>query len=214
MTPKTQILAALTKLSQCKNANVSEAVLLTYCEMLEPYAIADVARACSDLAKERTFGFPQLGEIIELIESDQNVPMEVLAKEAWRAVLSACRNGGSYRDAVFQDPAMAEAVRISAGSWPNMCRLDTTTNEFLRIEKSFIELYAHYAKTAQHGEVTMRGLGTNRKTYTIGRVGDGLEPVKQIGNGYADISRELNPQEASAALKGIMDRVAVKKGIH
>ena len=46
MTPKTQILAALTKLSQCKNSNMEEAVLLTYCEMLQRYPIADIAHAC------------------------------------------------------------------------------------------------------------------------------------------------------------------------
>ena len=209
MTPTMKILGAITRLSQCKNANVSDAVLKTYTEMLSPYDADAVVKACGELALEPTFGFPQLGVIVERIKRETEGPVEIRAKEAWRAVLRACSSGGIYRDAVFLDPAMGEAVRIAVGSWPAMCSLDTESYAYGRAEKTFLAVYADYARTPKLGEpVILRGMGSMpAKTYTVKRI-DGIDGAKQISDGkQTEPMRELSPAEATKALSSIMARV-------
>lgn len=210
MNPKTEILAAVTKLSRAKNANVAESVLETYVDLLTDLPFGDVVKACRELAMTKTFGFPQVGEIREVATRDTIGTVHGRALMAWARVLKACRMDGAYRDVAFADPVMGEALLTAVGSWPRMCTLCTDSYEFSKVRETFLSEYERLALVPVGGEpFVLNGIHTGqRPPAVVGRI-DGLDAKALPAHGKPRPNGELPPMgrsEASALLKLVMSR--------
>lgn len=115
------------------SASVTEKTSLVYEQLLADLDFSAAQLAVNRLARTKRF-LPTIAEIREAALEIVHGPKR-LGGEAWGDVLAEIRRVGAYDLPRFEDPAVAEAVRLMG--WRGLCLGDNETSDRAR----FVELY-------------------------------------------------------------------------
>ncbi len=110
-------------------------------EALHSFEIEQVSKALSRHATDPERGqfAPKVADIVRVL---QGTPTDS-AQIAWGKVLSAIQRIGSYRDVVFDDPAI-HAVIEDLGGWPKVCMV--SYDELSYMQHKFCESHKAYVR--------------------------------------------------------------------
>lgn len=84
--------------------------------------------------KQKTYGFPKPGDLIDIMRGDQ----ESKAFVGWEQLQEAVRRAGAYQSVLFEDPRIARVIKI-LGGWEIVCSWPMDQLHFRRLE--FIQAY-------------------------------------------------------------------------
>jgi hypothetical protein len=224
-------------LGETFRTEVSEIRRLAYFDALSDIPLADVAVAVRALLRTAKF-FPKPVEIREAVYGDLGRVIE----SEWLALHQAMATIGAYRSLICDNPVLGQTILAMFGSWPQACRTDLSDEMWAATRKEFDRVYRVYAadyqrlsaddqqptvlkglaqinnehkpdwsRYTQFGALTGRTARVLTETEAQGRLGTArlLEPARASDEG----ERELNPDEARAALKAALDRVVTEKGM-
>ena len=132
-----EFFAELLALAEALDVELSDRRMEIYWRVLEEYDWPTVQRALAEAMRRKWYKFPQPGELVELIEGSP----EEQAEMAWQQAQDAMAVVGAYRSLVFDDAAIAEAVRMVFRSWSEACLLERDGPDHAVKRREFLAAY-------------------------------------------------------------------------